>query len=89
MISIELTGNERLQFQYILPVQGSIKTLELTEKIWQKCQVNESDLNLISEIKFEENEIKFIKDMIKFLDENQKLNFSSLSLIRKILKGEK
>lgn len=85
MIAIELTSNERLQFQYILPVQGSLQTLELVDKILDKANVNDLDTKKIAKIEFESIEIKFIKKMIKFLDEQKQLNFQSLSLIKKFL----
>lgn len=90
MIAINLTSNEILQFQYILPVQGSIQTLELVEKILNKVNVYDEDIDKIKKIEFDIIEIKFVKDMIKFLDKQKQLNFQSLSLIKKFLniKGE-
>lgn len=86
MIVLDLTGNERIQFQYILPVQGSLQTLELVEKILEKVKINDvKDMNEITKIKFEEIEFNFIKEMIKYLDSQKQLNYSSLSLLRKIL----
>lgn len=85
MISVELKGNEQLQFQFILPVQGSLKTLELVEKILDKCKINDIDLEKILKVDFEEFEIKFIKEMIDYLDKKQQIRFESLSLIKKIM----
>lgn len=86
MISINLTGNERLQFQYILPVQGSLLTLRTVEIILEKIDINNvKDINECLKIDFGKEEISFIKEMINFLDEQKKLNFQSLSLINKIL----
>ena len=82
---VNLTADERLNLQYILPVQGSLETLELVEKIVSKCKINETkDLETI-EIDFDETEIEFIQDMINFLDSQKRLSLQALSLIRKIL----
>lgn len=89
MISIELTGAERLQFQYILPIQGSLRTLELVEKILQKCKIeSKSDLDKSILIDFEDEEMNLIKDMIDYLDKNNQIKFEALSLVRKLIKGE-
>jgi hypothetical protein len=85
MIAIDLTGNECLEFRFILPVQGSLKTLELVEHILKKAKVNDTDLEKLKKIDFEEIEIKFLKKMIAHLDKNQLIRFSSLSLIKKIM----
>lgn len=85
MISIELTGNECLEFQHILPVQGSFQTLETVEGVLKKARVNDSDLEKLKKIDFEDNEIKFLKEMIQILDKNQLIKFTSLSLIKKIM----
>lgn len=79
MIAIELTENERLQFQYILPAQGSLQTLELVEQILEKIKIN-------GDVEFSDIEIKFIIDCIQYLDNQKQLTISSLSLIKKILK---
>lgn len=88
MYSINLTKDERLQFQYILPVQGSLLTLELVDKILNKVKVDNIDDNESKEFDFENNELEFIKNMINILDGQGKLNFQSLSLVRKILNKE-
>lgn len=79
MIAIELTENERLQFQYILPVQGSLEALELVEQILGKIEIGDS-------VEFSDIEMQFIKNCIKYLDKQKQVMFSSLSLIKKILK---
>lgn len=79
-----LSVSERLQFQYLLPVQGNLKTLELVESITKKVFIlneNEIDRDFI----FEADEIIFLRSNIKMLDENNKLSFTSLSVIRKIM----
>jgi hypothetical protein len=86
---IQLTNNEILQFQYILPVQGSLSTLELVEKILNKVKFldkKEIGSQSIREVDFDEKEIFFITEMINILDENQQLRYDSLSLVKKILK---
>jgi len=85
MISIELTGNEVLEFQHILPVQGSLQTLETVEDIMKKVKCNDIDLSKIKKVDFEEIEIVFLKNMIGILDKNQLIQFTSLSLIKKIM----
>jgi hypothetical protein len=87
MITISLTGKERLQFQYILPVQGSLETLELVDIILKKIKIEEAketDLKEL-EVKFDKKEALFVLKMIDFLDNQKQLAFSSLSLIKKFL----
>lgn len=85
-MKINLTGQERLQFQYILPVQGSLKTLESVENIFNLIDIHGA-INETGELNFEfsEDQIIFIKNSIDFLDKTKKLSLSSLSLIHKIL----
>lgn len=86
MINFLLTGNERLQFQYILPYQGSRKTLDMVEKILNKVKISDAnDMEVEKEFKFEDTEIEFMKQMIDLLDKQQQLRFESLSLIKKIM----
>jgi len=82
-MKLSLTIAECMQFQFLLPVQGNLKTLELVDRITTKVKVY--DNSEIKDVEFEYEEIDFMKDMIKYLDENQKLYFQSISLIRKIL----
>jgi len=79
-----LTVEERLQVQYILPVQGNIKTLELAENILKKVQIKEADSGE-KEFEFDDHETEFMRLMISVLDGANKLHLSSLSLVRKIL----
>jgi hypothetical protein len=86
---IELTGNERLQFQTILPIQGDLKTLELVDSILSKVKIN--DINDIKsndeqEFDFNDEESGLMQKMIKILDSQQQLQFTSLSLVKKIIK---
>lgn len=81
---MKLTVQERLQFQYLLPVQGSFKTLELVEKIIQKVNIKELE-EPEREFIFEIEEIEILQDSIKTLDQACKLSFQSLPVIRKIM----
>jgi 2C-methyl-D-erythritol 2,4-cyclodiphosphate synthase len=86
---LALTGNERLQFQTILPIQGDLKTLELVDSILSKVKINDiSDIksNEEQEFEFNDKESELIHEMIKILDSQQQLQFTSLSLIKKIIK---
>lgn len=89
MIAIDLTIEERISFQYIVPVQGSLETLELVDTILKKVRINDSN-EKTKKISFDLNEILFLQKMIKFLDSQKKLSFEALSLIKKIMniKGE-
>lgn len=78
-----LSISERLQFQYLLPVQGNLKTLELVDNILKKLNITEDEEE--REFIFEIEEVQFLQDCIKILDQNNKLSFQSLSVIRKIM----
>ena len=78
-----LSVSERLQFQYLLPVQGNLKTLELVDNILKKLNITEDEDE--REFIFEIEEVQFLQDCIKILDQNNKLSFQSLSVIRKIM----
>lgn len=79
-----LSVDERLQFQYLLPVQGNFKTLEMVEGIFKKLHID--DMNEAErEIVFEKDEISLLKESISVLDRNYKLPFQALSVIRKIM----
>jgi hypothetical protein len=84
---MELTRKEKFQVQYLLPIQGSLKTLEQVEEILKRINITAEDAgsNEIVEIQFSDEEINFICDMIKVLDQAQKLNLEILPLIRKFL----
>jgi len=80
---LKLSEEEIKQIRYILPVQGNIKTLELVQKILDKTEADSEELE------FDDQEVELIKKMVHYLDQNQKINLSSLSLIQKILKETK
>lgn len=84
MKKVKLTIDERMNFQYILPMQGSLVTLDMVEGILKKVEIKDAN-EKEKEIDFSADEMNFMKDMINFLDENNKLPYSSLSLVRKIL----
>ena len=84
---ISLTSKELLEFPKILPIQGSLKTLESVQGILEKIKINnESELSTIKNVDFSKEEINFILEMIEILDKNQQLHFGSLTLVQKILK---
>lgn len=82
-----LSGNDIYQVQFLLPIQGNLKTLELVQQILDKANISEEDRGneIEREIVFSDEEIIFLRNMIMILDESQKLSFSCLSLIKKIL----
>jgi hypothetical protein len=83
---LELSEKDKLEFQMLLPHQGSLEILEMVERIKEKIKVDKiKDDEKLYHVKFEDDELSFVVEMIHFLDKNLKLNFSSLSLIRKIL----
>lgn len=79
-----LTVPERLQFQYLVPMQGNFKTLELVENILKKVYIDD-EKESGREFTFEIEEIQALQGFIKILDQNNKLNFASLSVVRKIM----
>ena len=82
-----LSVKERLQFQYLLPVQGNLKALELVESIAQKIFItDESEKD--REFVFEIEEIELLKNSISILDKNNQLSFQALSVIRKIMEEQ-
>ena len=86
--NMELTGQEKFQIQYLLPVQGSLSTLEQVENILNKLNIKAEDATseAIETVDLTGNEIQFLIEMIEILDKAQKLSLPSMSLIRKILK---
>ena len=84
---MKLTVEDRLQFQYLLPVQGNIETLELVEGILKKLRVEKMDEEE-AVFTFTEDEMNLIKNSISVLDKAQKLNLQSLPTIRKIIMEE-
>jgi hypothetical protein len=81
---MKFSVTERLQFPYILPVQGTIHTLEQVECILEKVKVEDAKEDE-KDIDFTAEELWFMCDMIQCLDQAGKISFSSLSLVRKIL----
>ena len=81
---MKLSVNERLQFQYLLPVQGNLKTLEMVEKILAKLRIEKTDEE-DKEFVFSRDEIELLKQSISILDQANKLNLQSLPTIRKIM----
>lgn len=79
-----LSVNDRLQFQYLLPVQGNFKTLEMVEKILAKLRIEKTDEE-DKEFVFSGDEIELLKQSISILDQANKLNLQSLPTIRKIM----
>jgi hypothetical protein len=89
MITIQLTTDERLQFVYILPAQSDLKTLELVECILNKIKINKTGEiagNDLGEYEFTDEEFELIYNSILVLDKSKKINFGSLSLVKKFLK---
>lgn len=82
MKKLELSKEEILQFQYLLPVQGDLKTLELVEGIINKVKIENEDAKVVD---FENSELLLMYNFIMFLDSQKTLSFQSLKLIRKIL----
>ena len=85
---LNLTSQEILQFQCILPGQGSLKTLDMVQKILDKSKINDIDCES-KEIDFTDEEIEFMNNFINILDQNQQISIQALSLVRKILKEKK
>ena len=73
------TPDEKSNVQYILPVQGNVKTLELVESILIKSQSEESN------IVFDGPELDLLKTSILILDERCLISLQCLSLVKKIL----
>ena len=81
---MNLSVDERLQFQYLLPAQGDFKTLELVESIFNKLHIKdmtEEEKDFV----FKKEEISLLKESIRVLDRNHKLPLQALSVIRKIM----
>ena len=86
-----LNSDEIQQFLHLLPAEGNLKALELTESIIKKLRASEFQIteakeqnDIEVEIKFTDDELKFIQNAVSILDSYGKLKFQSLSLIRKI-----
>lgn len=86
---LELTLAETGSIPYVLPVQGSIKTLELVTSIVEKINVKSKEAVSSDDavaIEFEDDEIELMKLSIHALDEAQRLPLQALSLAKKILR---
>ena len=81
---MKLSVNDRLQFQYLLPVQGNFKTLEMVEKILAKLRIEKTDEEE-REFVFSKDEMDLLRQSIHVLDQSNKLNLQSLPTIRKIM----
>jgi hypothetical protein len=84
---MKLTGKEKFHIQFLVPVQGSLKTLELAEGILKRINIQPEDAEdgFIYDIDLKIEEISFLQEMIKILDKSQKLHLQSLPVVRKIL----
>lgn len=87
MKTLELSVEERIQFQYLLPIQGSIATLDTVMDILNKIQVKEVTESDDINVDFEDHEIELMKVSVKALDSSQKLHIQSLELAKKILRS--
>jgi hypothetical protein len=87
MKTLELSVEERIQFQYLLPIQGSIATLDTVMDILNKIQVKEVTESDNINVDFEDHEIELMKVSVKALDSSQKLHIQSLELAKKILRS--
>jgi len=89
VITLPLSVEERLQFQYILPVQGSIATLETVVNILNKIQVKEVlSPEEVVDIDFEESEMLLMIESVKALDSAGRIHLQSLELAKKILRSK-
>lgn len=88
MINLELTYQERLEFQNILPIRASLDDIRLAKCIIDKVKIDdikEVKDNNIRAFEFEESEIGLMRKMIDYLIAHEQVPFTSLSLIEKIL----
>jgi hypothetical protein len=89
VITLPLSVEERLQFQYILPIQGSIATLETVVNILNKIQVKEVlSPEEVVDIDFEESEMLLMIESVKALDSAGRIHLQSLELAKKILRSK-
>jgi len=86
---MKATKAEKFQVQYLLPVQGSLQTLETVQEILDiiKIKPEDAESDMIEEIELSDAHISFLKNMISVLDQSQKLSLRCLPIIRKILKN--
>ena len=87
---MELTEKEKFQIQYLLPVQGSLKTLEQVESILQKINLRPEDAEseMIYFLELAPEELGFLREMIGVLDQAQKISLQMLPVVRKILNNK-
>lgn len=88
MSILQLTAEERIQFQNVLPVCGSLKGMQLAKQIIDKVKINDvKDINSTDtqEIDFNDEEVQLMQEMISIRNNQQQIYFSSLSLIEKFL----
>jgi len=87
---MELTGKEIYQVQFLLPIQGDLKTLESVKQILDKLNIKEEDCDdeNIRDIELTNPEIIFLENMIQVLSQAKKLNLHGLSLFHKILNNK-
>lgn len=89
MITLSLSIEERVNFQFLLPVQGTIATLDTVTSILNKINIKEvpdSDDEL--NIDFDEKEIALMIDSVKALDQAGKIHLQNLELAKKILRSK-
>ena len=82
MKKIDISKEETLQFQNILPGVGCFETLELVEKIFNKVVKLESGGRLM----LEDDEFSLLFNSINELSKGKALRYQSLTLARKIIK---
>ncbi len=82
---INVSVSERDKFGYLLPVQGSLSEIELVVGILNKTKIKGNDDLRDIDVEFSKDEIDFLKENISILDSEKKLNYESLSLIKKII----
>ena len=90
MKALELTAKERVEFQFMLPAQGSLDTLELVSSILNKVKITTAqEMNSIDAvpIEFEDEEINLMKESINAFSEAHCLRLTSLELAKKILRS--
>jgi hypothetical protein len=87
---MELTGKEKFQIQYLLPVQGTLKALELVEGILKtiNLQPEDSEDEKLYSVALTPAEIDFLNEMIGVLDQAGKLSLQMLPVVRKILNNK-
>ena len=88
---ISLTENDRLNFRLILPIQGSLDTLERVERILETLKIDNikgPGTEKVQNFDFKDDDVKFLQNVISILDQSEQLNYQALSVIKKILKIE-